>query len=106
MGGFLPRRRACDVVAAERSDSSGGGDRRLGAGGGSRLVRAGPVGVAGAVQETALVFSARRSEPPPTYLARLRAELEELHLRYRTLLDASSIHNVDPNRRHGGGMVF
>lgn len=48
----------------------------------------------------------RRSEPPPTYLDRLRGELDELHRRYAKILDASAIHNVDPNRGRSRRMVF
>lgn len=50
--------------------------------------------------------SARRPEPPPTYLDRLRAELDGLHGRYRDVLDRSAIRNVDPNRGTSGGVVF
>lgn len=50
--------------------------------------------------------TSRRPEPPPTYLDRLRGELDELHRRYAEILDASAIRNVDPNRGRSGGMVF
>lgn len=50
--------------------------------------------------------TARRPEPPPTYLDRLRGELDELHRRYAKILDASAIRNVDPNRSRSSGMVF
>jgi rRNA-processing protein FCF1 len=43
---------------------------------------------------------------PPTYVERLLADLDEIHADYGTILAASAIVNVDPNRHAGGGMVF
>lgn len=59
-----------------------------------------------AVREAARMPSTRRPESPPTYLDRLRVELDELHRRYDEILDASAIQNVDPNRGRSSGMVF
>ena len=36
--------------------------------------------------------------PPPTYLERLRTELDALRRTYKEILTDSQIHNVDPNR--------
>jgi hypothetical protein len=46
-----------------------------------------------------------RTTRPPSYLARLLAELDEIHDGYAKVLSASAIRNVDPNRR-GSGVAF
>lgn len=43
---------------------------------------------------------------PPTYLDRLRGELDDLHRQYDAILDRSTVHNIDPNRGDSGGVVF
>lgn len=42
--------------------------------------------------------------PPPTYLERLRTELDALRRTYKEILTDSQIHNVDPNR--SGSAIF
>lgn len=45
---------------------------------------------------------ASRKPRPPTYLDRLLAELDDIHTSYTKILAASSIANIDPNRRGDG----
>ena len=44
-----------------------------------------------------------RATRPPSYLARLLAELDEIHDGYAKVLSASAIRNID--RAHGRGYV-
>ena len=46
-----------------------------------------------------------RATRPPSYLARLLAELDEISVRYAKVLSASAIRNTDLNRR-GRGFVY
>jgi cell division protein ZapA (FtsZ GTPase activity inhibitor) len=49
-----------------------------------------------------------RATKPPSYLARLLAELDEMHAGYAEVLSESSIRNTDPNQRGYGayGVAF
>jgi hypothetical protein len=48
----------------------------------------------------------RRRPRPPSYLDRLLGELEEIRVAFIEVLEASTIVNIDPNRRRGSGVVF
>lgn len=50
--------------------------------------------------------SPRRAPAPPTYLQRLRSELDALSAQYQEVLEHSSVHNVDPNRGGRSGVIF
>jgi hypothetical protein len=45
-------------------------------------------------------------QAPPSYLSRMLAELDLLEQDYADVLRRSTILNIDPNRRGGGGGVF
>ncbi len=49
---------------------------------------------------------ASTSAVPPTYLDRLRSDLEAIEADFLQILAESEIRNIDPNRRGGGGVIF
>jgi rRNA-processing protein FCF1 len=46
-----------------------------------------------------------RAAKPPSYLARLLGELDEIHTGYAKVLSASAISNIDPNRGGSGSFI-
>lgn len=61
-------------------------------------------GTVGAVRHDACVPRAKTA--PPSYLARLLAELDAIEQQYLAVLDQSSIRNVDPNRSGSSGILY